>query len=782
MNKKKSRKIGYRQIFMILFTLFWVIYPFIARVLVKKIPAPEDIFFANTRGLIIDLALFCKEVALAVFAGGCILYFLGERIFPDKPAKLSLERFKKLRFPVIFIGGYVLFSVLSFVFCDYKETAFFGVNSEYEGLLAILSYAAVFMLAVFFLKPKADGDNKLSLTLIFKYGIIAVSVLAGILGIIEIFVSPILEFTFVQDLISSEENMTIARSIRNENFIGQICLMFHNPGFLGGFCALITPVCIALSIEGKKIRGIVCSVAAGLLIMDIWWSNSRVALVAVVLTVLAFMVMSVAGIKKNKLGKGEDGTSEDTRKNAAIGSTGKRKQAQSETAATGSTAKSMTADGVRKDSVRRCIINVGIAVVTGVLMIVLSEVLPTYSSRYKEEHASSTVAEAAGNPVSDKTPDDQAEAIISGDDSDTDNGMSRIVSTGPDGPTVVVVTRLGNSTDSADKTGTEADLGNKSGSTTYYKYKLTKAELTDGALYLYSGETLLKISVDRMIYDTQIVRGVDRDFTECLVFSDGNDRIGQEKIIPAVLPATNIRGEKPGFGFNDERYRAVKIALDDRLMYIDLGYSGTVEFYLTEDGIKLIGQGSALLDEIPQPRVTGLESLYSFSTGRGYMWIQSLPLLWESLIVGGGNGTFAFRFRQNEIVGLLNTHGSCKYVMDRPHNWYLQIALSDGVTALICVLALFLWYIIGFIRKYKGKPVMNEPDAFKKAAVSGTVAGAGNEFGVFDIGLFLGLTGFMLCGMINDSSVTANPWFWLLLGCAVTRLVKADEQVTNRKK
>ena len=739
MNKKKSRKIGYRQIFMILFTLFWVIYPFIARVLVKKIPAPEDTFFANTRGLIIDLALFCKEVALAVFAGGCILYFLGERIFPDKPAKLSLERFKKLRFPVIFIGGYVLFSVLSFVFCDYKETAFFGVNSEYEGLLAILSYAAVFMLAVFFLKPKADGDNKLSLTSIFKYGIIAVSVLAGILGIIEIFVSPILEFTFVQDLISSEENRTIARSIRNENFIGQICLMFHNPGFLGGFCALITPVCIALSMEGKKIRGIVCSVAAGLLIMDIWWSNSRVALVAVILTVPAFMVMSVAGIKKNKLGKGED-------------------------------------------SVRRCIINVGIAVVTGVLMIVLSEVLPTYSSRYREEHATSTVTETAGNSVSDKNPDDQAEAILSGDDSDTDNGMSRIVSTGPDGPTVVVLTRLGDSADSADKTGTEADSGNKSGSTTYYKYKLTKAELTDGALYLYSGETLLKISVDRMIYDTQIVRGVDRDFTECLVFSDGNDRIGQEKIIPAVLPATNIRGEKPGFGFNDDRYRAVKIALDDRLMYIDLGYSGTVEFYLTEDGIKLIGQGSALLDEIPQPRVTGLESLYSFSTGRGYMWVQSLPLLWESLIVGGGNGTFAFRFRQNEIVGLLNTHGSCKYVMDRPHNWYLQIALSDGVTALICVLALFLWYIIGFIRKYKGKPVLNEPDAFKKVAVSGTVAGAGNEFGVFDIGLFLGLTGFMLCGMINDSSVTANPWFWLLLGCAVTRLVKADEQVTNRKK
>ena len=741
MSKKKSRKIGYRQVFMILFTLFWVIYPFIARVLVKKIPAPEDTFFANTRGLIIDLVQFCKEVALAVFTGGCILYFLGERIFPDRPEKLSKERFKQLRFPIIFIGGYVLFSVLSFLLSDYKKTVFFGVNSEYEGLLAILCYVAVFMLALFYMKPQKDGDKKLALTEIFKYGVIAVSVITGILGIIEIFVRPILEFTFVQDLISSEENRTIARSIRNENFIGQISLTFHNPGFLGGFCALITPVCIAISMEGKKIRGVVGSVAAGLLIMDIWWSNSRVALVAIVLTVPAFVVMSVVGLKKKKLALSEAVTPE---------SFGKK-------GTTNDTQKNVVSDSIRKGLIRRVLVNAGIAVATGVLMIVLSEVLPTYSSRYKEEHSSNITTESVGSSVSGKSADNQAGTVISREDSVTDNGMSRITSVGPDGPTVVVFTKLADSGDTTDKTGTTTGSDNTTGTQTYYKYKLTKAEIIDGALYLYSGDTLLKISVDKVFYDQQIVRGDERDFSECLVFSDGKDRIGLDKRIPAVLPATSIRGEKTGFGFSDERYRAVKIALDDRLMYIDLGYSGSVEFYLMEEGIKLIGQGSALLDEIPQPRVTGLESFYSFGTGRGYMWIQSLPLLWESLIVGGGNGTFAFRFRQNEIVGLLNTHGSCKYVIDRPHNWYLQIALSDGVTALICVMTLFLWYIIGFIRKH-------------------------NALGFYDSGLFLGLIGFMLCGMINDSCITANPWFWLLFGCAVTRLVNDVKQQPASKK
>jgi len=667
MRNKKSRKIGYRQVFMIMFTLFWVIYPYIARVLVKKIPSPEDVFFANTKGLIIDLVLFCKEVALAVFAGGCILYFLGERIFPDRPDKLDKDRFLRLKLPFIFIGGYIFFSVLSFLFCDYKETAFFGVNSEYEGLLAVLSYAAVFVLALYYLKPQKDGTKGIHLTEIFKYGVIAVSVITGVLGIIEIFVRPILEFPFMQDLISSEENRTIARSIRNENFIGQISLTFHNPGFLGGFCALITPVCLSLSMEGKKIRGIICSVATGLLLMTLWWSNSTVALVAVILTVPAFAIMALVRSEKNKR--------------------------------------------------QRVYINVGIAVATGVLMIVLTNVLPTYSSRYKETH------ETAESKTSVK-----------------------LITTEP--LNKELLTALTN------VSGKDTPAENISN-----KYKLTKAELIDGALYLYSGETLLKISVDKVFYDLQIVSGEGRDFAQSLVFSDGKERIKGDKMIPATLPATSIRGEKQGFGFDDDRYRAVKIALEDRLMYIDLGYSGSVEFYLMEDGLRLIGQGSAFLEEIPQPRVTGFESLYSFGTGRGYLWVQSLPLLWESMLIGGGNGTFAFRFRQNEIVGLLNTHGSCKYVIDRPHNWYLQIALSDGVTALICVLALFVWYIITFFKSL---------GAGKKEKSTGNSL---NQADVFDIGLFFGLVGFMLCGMINDSCVTVNPWFWLLFGCAVTRLI-----------
>ena len=123
-------------------------------------------------------------------------------------------------------------------------------------------------------------------------------------------------------------------------------------------------------------------------------------------------------------------------------------------------------------------------------------------------------------------------------------------------------------------------------------------------------------------------------------------------------------------------------------------------------------------------------------------------------------------FRQNEIIGLLNTHGSCKYVIDRPHNWYIQIACSAGVPALIAVLVLFISYIICFGKRYKGAC------AGKSDGKTGTTneTGIGPKIDLLDIGLFAGLVGFMVCGLINDSCITVNPMFWLFLGWAVGRL------------
>ena len=640
MGGKKKKSIGYRQIFLIICTVFWVIYPFIARVVVNKVPEAEQEVFSTSNGYIIDLLLYCKELSLAGFVITALLYFIGERIFPDHPVKLDLERAKKLKIPFILIGGYALFSVLSFVFSDYKETAILGSNQEYEGLIAVLCYIGVFVFACFFMRRNTDGENLISGVQILRNGILFLSLLVGILSIIEVFWKPLLEFEFIQDLISSEKNREIAHSIKNENFIGQICLAFNNPGYLGGFCALFIPLNFSNIFGMRKIRRILGILGTGMMGLAVLWSSSNVALISLIISMPLLLFFIIRREKKNK-----------------------------------------------KPDYKELIYNLLFTAGIVLILIVLSKILPTYSSRVR-----------------------------------------------PEGVATVSVQE---------------------------KYKLSKAELINGELFLYSGEKLLKVSVDKDILHDCYRKG--DGFADSLIFSDGNEIItGRE---PATVKATNIREEKPGFKLKDERYSAITAATDDRMLILDLGYTGTVEFCITESGIKAFGQGSKLIEEIPQPLINGSESFYSFGTGRGYIWIQSLPVLKDSLLLGGGNGTFVFRFRQNEIVGLLNTHGSYKYVIDRPHNWYLQIACSDGVPALICVLALFICYIVSFFKKMRFCLFKEKGDAKEK-----TVNQKLTDMEIFDIGMFSGLIGFMICGLINDSCITVNPWFWMILGTAFAGL------------
>ena len=644
MNRKKPKKIkriGYRQIFLIIAAAFWVIYPFIARVVINKIPEVEAEFFSNQNGYVIDLLLYCKEIALIGFTAVVLLYFLGERIFPDRIEKLDGNRGKQLKVPLIAAGGYVFFSVLSFIFCDYKETALFGVNSEYEGLLAIICYVGVFLFAVYYMKNPAE-EKVLTGCEIFKYGITILCLVIGILSVVEVFCTPLLEISFLQDIISSENTRDIAHSIKNENFIGQICLMFNNPGFLGGFCALFIPVDFCISLSAKKVWKILGIIGTGLMGLSIYWSRSTVAILSLVISLPLMLLLYIRKEKGNK-----------------------------------------------KSDYKSFIITAAVTLSIAAAAIVSSEIFPTYSS----------------------------------------------------------VTRGTNETPATNVTSEEM-------------FRLSKAEIKDGELYLHSEEKLLKISVDKALIHNCYLDSATDSFSKCLVFSDG-DRIIEGRT-PATIKKTTIREETPGFKLTDERYKAITIATEERLLIMDLGYSGTVEFCITEKGLTAFGQGSAQMDEIPQPKVTGLEKFYSFGTGRGYIWVQSLPVIADSIFIGGGNGTFAFRFLQNEMVGLLNTHGSYKYVIDRPHNWYLQVICSDGLLAFACVLVLFLWYIIRFIKRL---------NFGKKADPLGLA-----EVEAFDIGLFAGILGFLICGMINDSCVTVNPLFWLMLGTAVARSVKTNKE------
>jgi len=137
-------------------------------------------------------------------------------------------------------------------------------------------------------------------------------------------------------------------------------------------------------------------------------------------------------------------------------------------------------------------------------------------------------------------------------------------------------------------------------------------------------------------------------------------------------------------------------------------------------------------------------------------------MLKDNLILGGGPDTFVYRFPQNDLIGLYYTYGSPNTIVDKPHNLYLQIALNDGVVALLAFLAIMIIYIVDSIKLYALK------DEYKKPQILGSVT-------------CLGVIGYLFAGIFNDSVVSVAPVFWIILGVGVA-LNYMNRKELNKKR
>lgn len=131
-------------------------------------------------------------------------------------------------------------------------------------------------------------------------------------------------------------------------------------------------------------------------------------------------------------------------------------------------------------------------------------------------------------------------------------------------------------------------------------------------------------------------------------------------------------------------------------------------------------------------------------SGRGFIWSRTIPLLKDSLILGSGADTFAMQFPHDDYIARLNA-GYYNTLITKPHSLYFQIGVQHGVPALICFLIVCMWYIIQSLRLYWGIDFSNK-----------------NQ--LFGIGLMLGVIGYLILGISNDSSVALAPLFWMIIG------------------
>lgn len=205
-------------------------------------------------------------------------------------------------------------------------------------------------------------------------------------------------------------------------------------------------------------------------------------------------------------------------------------------------------------------------------------------------------------------------------------------------------------------------------------------------------------------------------------------------------------------------YDMISLTVRGRILSLDFGYQDPVELYVQDGLLYYVDFNGSLLSRIPQPVMTSLEQFYPLFTGRGYIWISTIPLLWDVVVLGKGIGTFPFYYPQSEVAGMLNVHGSADYCIEQAHSWYLQTAVSSGILSLACMLYLFGWcFLKGTrdLRKMKTSPCHLEHL------------------------LIFGLLAYEIAGLVNNSCIAATPFFWLVLGYTAGKLTKGEITKTD---
>lgn len=267
-----------------------------------------------------------------------------------------------------------------------------------------------------------------------------------------------------------------------------------------------------------------------------------------------------------------------------------------------------------------------------------------------------------------------------------------------------------------------------------------------------------KVIVETSQGELSIISGGKGDLHEyALLFQD---ELGEE--IVAIL-----NGET--YTLEDDRFR--NITVDKRADIADgiekwlIEYNKERIFYL---GVEMdqvyyvnpITYQKEVWEEAPRIGFYGKERLGS---ARGYIWSRSLPLLKDTLLVGNGPDTYTLNFPQDDYLGKWAAYDTTNMIVDKPHNLYLQIALNQGVVALIGFLTLVGTYLVQSIKLY----------ALKKGY---------SQFDIMGSAIFLGIVGYLGAGLFNDSVVSVAPIFWILLGVgmAVNFLIQQERKAYEK--
>lgn len=203
-----------------------------------------------------------------------------------------------------------------------------------------------------------------------------------------------------------------------------------------------------------------------------------------------------------------------------------------------------------------------------------------------------------------------------------------------------------------------------------------------------------------------------------------------------------------------ENYPGVSI---DRGTYYDWM---TINFYISQDGVKILGSGGRLSEESKAERFEKFDGLEIFMSGRGYIWSRTIPMLNSHIICGSGADNYPMVFPQNDFSAKLNAGMDANTVVDKPHNMYLQTAVNTGLVSLIALLTLWCIYIISSLKLYS-KLSFDSMDKYIGASC------------------LVCAIGYLAAAIFNDNVVSIAPIFWIMLGLGISINIRIKKKTTQ---
>ncbi|MBV5307828.1 O-antigen ligase [Chromatium okenii] len=148
----------------------------------------------------------------------------------------------------------------------------------------------------------------------------------------------------------------------------------------------------------------------------------------------------------------------------------------------------------------------------------------------------------------------------------------------------------------------------------------------------------------------------------------------------------------------------------------------------------------------------------TLGSGRLYIWIRSLQMARETVLLGRGPDTFALYFpNQDSYKRFFNQPEA---FVDKPHNLYIQTWLNLGGLATCAFLAMI---ILHAVRTFQ---------LLTKAQPSG-------EFYMLSSGLYAGWFAYLVAAMFYDSVVSVAPAFWIIFGLSLAVNHQLDSAIKS---